>query len=148
MTLAQVRDAKTGGRLSPQTLESLCDSLWQVAIGAVHPKRLSGGSAAAAAASATPGAARRANSGGSYAALSLTTVAEASRMRNRLSFRRGLTQASPFCRRTLRRSLLRSAALLTALLKRRMRWYAPALANAVRIATCGCKPHIHAHQQT
>jgi hypothetical protein len=72
----QVRDSKTGGRLSPQILELLCDSLWQVAIGAANPKRLSGGSAAAAAASGASGSARRASSGGSYAALSLTTVAE------------------------------------------------------------------------
>ena len=147
-TRVQVRDAKTGGRLSPQTLESLCDSLWQVAIGAAHPKRLSGGSAAAAAASAMPGAARRANSGGSYAALSLTTVAEASRMRTRLSFTRGLTQASPLCRRTLRRRPRRSAALSTAPLKRRMRWCAAVLANAVRTAACGCAPRFYAHQQT
>ena len=77
----QVRDAKTGGRLSPQMLESLCDTLWQVAIGAANPKRLSGGSAAAATAAGAPGSARRASSGGSYAALSLTTVAEVSHLR-------------------------------------------------------------------
>jgi hypothetical protein len=76
--LAQVRDAKTGSRLAPQFLESLCASLWQVAIGAAHPKRLSGGSAAAGVPPclSPAGSVRRGNSGGSYAALSLTTVAE------------------------------------------------------------------------
>ena len=81
----QVRDAKTGGPLSPQFLEALGASLWQVAIGAAHPKRLSGIASAGAAqplpvaAGATP---RRGSGGGSISGqlgsrLSLTTVAEA-----------------------------------------------------------------------
>ena len=141
----QVRDAKTGGRLSPQTLESLCDSLWQVAIGAVHPKRLSGGSAATAAASSTPGAARRANSGGSYAALSLTTVAEALRMRFRLSSTRGLTQALPLQADSAatpapqRRSFDGTVEEEDAVVRN-------CLANADHVATLISSPFIHAYQ--
>jgi hypothetical protein len=74
-----VRDAVTGGRLSAPLLESLSASLWQVAIGAAHPKRLSGGasfSAGSAGPTSQP-ASRRANSGNHGSTLSsLTTVGE------------------------------------------------------------------------
>ncbi len=80
--LAQVRDAITGGKLPEPLLESLSSSLWQVALGAAHPKRLSGGASTPSAAPApqpSPAAARRAGSG-NYNALSLTTVAEVRRI--------------------------------------------------------------------
>ena len=78
----QVRDAKSGGRLAPALLDSLSASLWQVAIGAAHPKRLSGGAGGdkfgSAARSPSPTLPPRPPSRTtSYGALSLTTVGEA-----------------------------------------------------------------------